>query len=97
MSDLVAIWKVKAWPAMRDLADAKRGFYSDDLVDLVGLPDPEHPANADNGAVGALFRTAGKQGLIRKTGRVRTSRQPRRRGGLNQEWIGTGDQGELPL
>lgn len=101
MSDsvLARTWRAKAYPVLRDLAapGPGHGFYSDDLVALVGWPDPAHPANSVNGAVGALFRSAGAQGLIRKTGRVRASRQPRRRGGMIQEWEGVGEQSTLPL
>lgn len=81
-------WSSRAWAAIEDLAATGRAFSSDDLVDLVGLPDPDHEPNARNGAVGAIFRQASTAGLIRPTGRVVTSRQPHRRGGTQRTWVG---------
>ncbi len=92
-------WRGAAWAVMRELAATGQGFYSDDLVERVGWPDDGHGPNGANGAIGSLFRQAAALGLIVKTGRVRTSRQPRRKGGMIQEWRGVGggerDQGQL--
>lgn len=90
MSDVTLAWQARAWPAMRELAAEGVEFASDQLIERVGLPDPDHPHNSVNSAVGSMFRSASAQGLIRKTGGVRNSTQPHRHGGLVQLWIGTG-------
>ena len=89
-------WQVRAWRMMGELAESGVGFYPDDLVERVGVPDGEHTANGANSAIGSMFRRARAAGLIEKTGRVRQSRQPKRKGGLVQEWRGVArDQGSL--
>ena len=81
-------WSIRAWRALHDLIAVGEPFTADEMADRVGYPDDAHTPNAGNSAIGALFRQARAQGLIKLNGKVRKSRQPHRKGGLNQEWIG---------
>ena len=73
------------------LARTHKPFTADDIHDLVGSPDRTHQANAKNNMVGAAFRRARQRGLIEPTGIAVRSKQPHRKGGLIQEWIGVRD------
>lgn len=78
-------WKRAAEEALEVLAHSGHDFTADDLIAEVGLP----VASSKN-AVGPLFGTAAKQGLIRKVG-YRISERPARRGGVVAIWRGAGD------
>lgn len=78
------------YEAIRDVfAPALTPFTADHVAEYVGVPDPEHAANAANNAVGSAFARASREGIIRPTGKVHRSKQPHRRGGMIREWIGT--------
>lgn len=80
-------WAALADGAIATLAARGDPFTSDDLLALVGPPDPSHAPNATNNAVGAVFRRARGSGLIRVVGHAR-SRAPHRKGGLVRVWQG---------
>ena len=74
-------WAAKALPLFRNGELGKSGdeITSDDLRDL--MPEPPTPA-----IVGAVFTTARKAGLIKRTGRSVPSFRPEANGRLIQEW-----------
>ena len=81
-------WRQRAWTVLCDLAASGEEFTADDVLDRAGHPDERHQANARNSAIGALFRDAAKAGLIMQVGRTVRSRQPKRKGGMVQVWVG---------
>lgn len=83
-------WFDRATTALIALAASGDPFTSDDLIDVVGVPDADHQPNARNNQVGAVFREAARQGIIRSEGRVVQSRQPHRKGGAVRVWRGIG-------
>jgi hypothetical protein len=80
-------WKQGARGAICSLAASGERFTSDDLLNLVGLPDPDHEPNARNNAVGSVFRWAAGEGLIETVG-VTKSQLPTRKGGIVRVWQG---------
>jgi hypothetical protein len=74
--------------AIAQLAATHAEFTSDDVIALCGSPDSSHTANAGNNAVGSAFRRAHAEHVIEPTGRYVKSRQPHRKGGAIQIWIG---------
>jgi hypothetical protein len=81
-------WRQRAWTVLLDLAASGDEFTADDVLDRAGHPDDRHEANGANSAIGSLFRRAHKERLIMPTGRVVRSRQPKRKGGMIQVWVG---------
>ena len=78
-------WDVAAQTVMNHLAATGRPFTADDFRTLmVDAPDPHHP-----NTIGAYFRRAHADGLIRPTGRVAPATTASRHGALIREWIGT--------
>lgn len=86
-------WRTDALEALRKLAASGDEFTSDDLDDLVGVPDGSHGANAGNNLIGALFAQAHREGWIQTDGRVVPSRLPRRHRSAVRVWRGTPQQG----
>jgi hypothetical protein len=84
----MATWRDRAWLRLLELAASGDEFTSDDVVERVGHPDEAHGANGANNAVGSLFVRAEREHRIMATGRVRGSRQPRRKGGMVRVWVG---------
>ena len=70
------------------LARAGRPFTSDDVIEMVGVPDEEHAPNSRNSAIGAAFAHASREGKIVPTSKVTKSSQPSRKGGMVREWVG---------
>ena len=83
-------WPQRAWDALHFLMDTGEWFCADDLIDLVGLPDPKHRPNGRNSTIGALFREASQMGLIYSNDRIVRSRRPERHGGMQRLWRGVG-------
>ena len=88
-------WRARALAAGIMLADTGQPFTSDDIIDRVGPPDPDHTANGANNTVGSIFRQLANDGVIETDGRVVRSRQPHRKGGAIRVWRGTTGQGRL--
>ena len=80
-------WNDRARQAIKHLASTGEQFDADDLILAVGHPDSEHEANNRNNAIGAIFGTASKEGLIEAVG-VKRSEQPHRKGGMVRVWQG---------
>lgn len=81
-------WRQRAWLVLCDLAASGDEFTADDVLDRAGHPDSRHAANSANSAIGSLFRRAAAQRRIMQTGRTVRSRQPHRKGGAIQVWVG---------
>lgn len=84
-------WRDHAMAALSDLADSGIAFTSDDLVARVGLPDRLERRNHNN-AVGALFISAAKQGLIVKTGHYVKARRAASHARMLALWTGNPEQ-----
>jgi hypothetical protein len=87
-SDRAWPWREHAMAALLDLADSGRAFTSDDLIAQVGLPD----MYGRNNAVGALFISAAKQGLIVKTGHYVKARRAASHARMLALWAGNPDR-----
>lgn len=72
-------WEVAALAAIKELAETKSTFTSDDLYDLV--PEPPH-----HNMVGDAFRTAQAMKYIEHTGEWPRSRRPSSKGRSIREW-----------
>jgi hypothetical protein len=85
---LMATWRQRAWLVLCELAASGDEFTADDVLDRAGHPDDRHEANSANSAIGSLFRRAASEGRIMQAGRTVRSRQPHRKGGAIQVWVG---------
>jgi hypothetical protein len=90
-SERAWVWGRDAEAAIRQLAASGVPFTADDLIRLVGLPS--WGVNRNN-AVGALFTSAAKRGLIVRTGHYRKSRRALSHGRMIAVWVGV--EGPLP-
>jgi len=79
-------WTGRAERAIRELAELGTPFTADDLIRKVGLPS-SGPNN--NNAVGSVFSSAAKRGLIERTGHYRQSRRALAHGRMIAVWVGT--------
>lgn len=75
-------WHRAADAAMKYLAHTRRRFSADDLRDLLGDCEPTDP-----NAIGGLFYSWSRNGLIQKVG-YGCSRGVKRHGGVRAEWVG---------
>lgn len=78
-------WAEEAREAVELLAAEGLEFSADDLHERVGSP-------SSNGALGAVFQTAARDGLIRLVG-YRRSRRLSRRGSVVGVWVGVPAEG----
>ncbi len=67
------VWTLRAEKAVQRLLSQGRTFTSDDVVELAGLPRIESAPNRNN-AVGALFQSLAKRGVIKRVGYTKTRR-----------------------
>jgi len=67
-----------------------RYFTSNDLLQHVDLPHPDAAKPNQNNAVGAIFSSASKRGLIRKTGDYEPSIRAANRGAVVAIWVRSG-------
>lgn len=67
------VWTLRAEKAVQHLLSQGRTFTSDDVIEAVGLPRLESAPNRNN-AVGALFQSLAKRGVIKKVGYAKTRR-----------------------
>lgn len=85
-------WRVHFEMVVERLADSKRPFTSDDVVQVTGLP---HRSSANrNNAVGALMAAMAHRGVIVKTGRIVQARRVLSHARELREWIGASVHGE---
>lgn len=78
-------WHTAAHRALTKLAKTGKPFTADHLRRLIGEDvQPHHP-----NVIGAFFRVARTEGIIRPTGRFVDAETPSRRGGAIREWVGT--------
>lgn len=84
--EAVPTWADHARAAVMTMAVTGQPFTSDDLYQRVGLPHSSEPN--DNNAVGALFSSMAKAGIIRATGRFPRTRRAAGHGRRIQEWVG---------
>lgn len=76
-------WHDAAETAMKLLAESKEPFSADNLRELLAaVEDPPH-----KNAIGGLFLSWSKQGLIRRVGGGRST-AAKRNGGHRHEWVG---------
>lgn len=78
-------WRDGAMRAVEHLANTGRVFTAYDLVDELGVPEPDHPNRW-----GPLMLLAAKAGVIAHVG-AEASRRPTRSGSLCRTWRGTRD------
>lgn len=78
-----AQWRATALQAIEAMAATGRDFQAWDLVEEMGLPDPDHPCRW-----GEVFRVAARKGLITEVGSAR-SKRPTTRSSLTLVWRGT--------
>jgi hypothetical protein len=81
-------WRDRAFDQMRVLAAPKEDFTSDDLLEVVGVPDETNAPNAVNNQIGTVFKQAARMGMIVFTGRVVPSKRPTRHGSMIKVWRG---------
>jgi len=79
-------WTQRATGALLALAESKRQFTSDDLVDIVGLPAGSTRTAANN-AVGALFARYSRNHVIRTCG-VKATDRASSHGRAIRIWVG---------
>ena len=80
-------WKARASTAIETLAQAGKPFTVDAVVEKAGLPNGEIGVNVNN-AIGAMFLSAMKRGLIWTTGRRVATTRRSNHGRLVAEWVG---------
>lgn len=85
---IVISWATAARGVLLSLAAGGDEFTADQLLAIVGPPDPDHEANGANSGIGTVFGRASREGLIEAVG-VKPSAQPKRRGGMIRVWRGT--------
>jgi hypothetical protein len=73
-------WRSIARRELETLAKSGSEFSADDVTSVSGMP-------SEPNAVGALFATAHKQGLIKPVG-TRTGVNPQRHAGSQRVWVG---------
>lgn len=78
-------WKQQATHALYELAHSGRPFTSEDLTDMVGLPN-DSSANRNN-SVGAFINANAKRYGLRRTDLAK-ARNPQAHGRLLAVWIG---------
>lgn len=92
MSDFrqpISPWRTRALLALRDLAESRDEFTSDDLYELVDDPP-------DVNMVGTVFADAHRAKIIEQTGRHTKSKRKQTKGRIIQIWTkATNDQGAL--
>ena len=77
------------YESVRQLAAEHIPFNADDAAAISDMPDDTHQANGKNNGIGQAFRRAAAEGIIKPTGRIVRSKRKHRKGGMQQEWIGT--------
>jgi len=68
---------------------AGRVFSANELVREVGLPHPDTDTPNRNNAVGAIFSSASRRGLMHKTGNYKPSNNSANRGAVVAIWVRT--------
>jgi len=89
MSPAVFEWKTRASEVIDRLALTGRPFTVDAVVEEAGLPKGEIGVNVNN-AIGAMFLSAMKRGMIWTTGRRVPTQRRSNHGRLVAEWVGHG-------
>lgn len=84
-------YKARAFSAIEELANRGVKFTSDDVIDMVGLPNQSGP-NKNNG-VGGLISGAAKRGIIVFTGEHTKSRRRLSHARDIRVWIGSQARG----
>lgn len=80
-------WSTRAKNAIWDLASSGRTFTSEDVTDLVGLPDPTNRPNGANNSVGMLLQSVAKRYGLRRVDMTK-ARNPQAHGRLLTVWQG---------
>lgn len=81
-------WNGRAHLVLLRLALSGNPFTSEDITQAVGLPHGGQGMHKNN-AVGSLFSSASREGLIRPTGRILRTRNKASHSHMIIEWIGT--------
>jgi alpha/beta superfamily hydrolase len=68
-------WAEAARACIEWLADQGQPFTSEDVVALIGLPDPSATGSNRNNAVGAVIAGAARRGVIRRVGYRNANRE----------------------
>lgn len=66
--DAAEEWRTDAYAAIDYLAQTGRRFTSEDVVELVGLPNPDATDTNQNNAVGAIMNAAARRHMIHRVG-----------------------------
>lgn len=80
-------WHTRAKNAIWELAGQGRPFTSEDITDLVGLPDPTNRPNGANNSVGLLLNQVAKRYGLRRVNMTK-ARNPQSNGRLLTVWQG---------
>ena len=80
-------WQTAAKNAIWELAGSGKPFTSEDVTDLVGLPDATHKPNGANNSVGALLNRVAKTYGLRRVDMAK-ARNPQAHGRLLTVWQG---------
>ena len=92
----VRTWRQRALDWIRSLVIGTL-FTADDVIDAVGVADPDHEPNAKASSTGSIFTNAAQMGMIEKAGLPSVnSRQPHRRGGRQEIWRRCDKYGNTP-
>lgn len=78
-------WSARAHEAMCELWETGEPFSSDNLKDIVGVPDQGHEPNGTNNQIGSVFREWSARGLIERVDTTRSTYR-HRKGGLIVVW-----------
>ena len=80
-------WQTAAKNAIWELAGSGKPFTSEDVTDLVGLPDATHKPNGANNSVGLLLQSVSKRFGLRRVDMTK-ARNPQSNGRLLTVWQG---------
>ena len=80
-------WQQAARHALWELANSGKPFTSEDVTDLVGLPDPSSTANGANNQIGLLIQRHARQYGIRRWD-LKPAKNPQAHGRQLTVWIG---------
>lgn len=80
LSNTSEAWKEIALGVIEDLARSRESFTSDDLREVLGEVQPDHP-----NAFGAIFSSASKKKIIKRIGYT-TSKIPSCQGHVISQW-----------
>lgn len=80
-------WNTRAKNAIWELASSGQPFTSEDVTDLIGLPDPTSRPNSANNAVGTMLNQVAKRYGLRRVDMVK-ARNPQAHGRLLTVWQG---------